>query len=203
MSNKLTKSEINNYGLYTLGTTLGNSLPMNYITIFMTDHLMISAALTGTILLIARILDFAASLTAGPIVQQSRPKWGKYRSWLIMLRWVIFLGICLQFLNTSGLPLPFRLAIVVAGYFMLHLSMNFLSLAQVGVHRSYGRHFNGRQSTSVRKIHSRSVIGLYHRCRNCGAPNQFLYSNGGRFKCVYSSCSALCFDLCCHRRHIG
>ena len=79
MSGKLTQSEINKYGFYTLAAGLGNAVPMSYITIFMTDHLMISAAVVGTLLLIARILDFAVSLAAGPIGQRSNLIWGKYR----------------------------------------------------------------------------------------------------------------------------
>ena len=104
MSNKLTQKEVNMYGFYTLASGLGNAVPMNYITMFMTDHLMISAAVVGTLLLVARIIDFAVSLAAGPIVQNSNLKWGKYRSWLLILRWVVFTGVCLQFVNTSALP---------------------------------------------------------------------------------------------------
>jgi Na+/melibiose symporter-like transporter len=87
----------------------------------------------ATILLIARIADFFVCLASGPIVQRSNLKWGKYRSWLIILRWVVFLGICLQFTNTSSLPLAARLVIVTLGYFMLHFSMNFIALSQFGI----------------------------------------------------------------------
>ena len=94
---------------------------------------MISAGIVATLLLIARIADFAVSLTAGAIVQKSNLKWDKYRSWLLILRWTIFAGCILQFVNTSTLPLPVRLVTVTLGYFLLHFSMNFVSLAQFGI----------------------------------------------------------------------
>ncbi len=159
MSGKLTQSEINKYGFYTLAAGLGNAVPMSYITIFMTDHLMISAAVVGTLLLIARILDFAVSLAAGPIVQRSNLKWGKYRSWLIILRWVTFIGVCLQFVNTSSLPLPARLVIVAVGYCMLHFSMNFTTLAQTGLLMSMaGTSMEDRTQLATRSIQA-STIG--------------------------------------------
>ncbi|HZK24022.1 MAG TPA: MFS transporter [Oscillospiraceae bacterium] len=130
---KLTTKEINMYGAYALASGIGIAIPMSYGVLFMTDHLMISTSIVATLLLVARILDFGVSLTAGAVVQKSNLKWGKYRSWLLILRWVVFTGICLQFINTTSLPMPVRLAIVVIGYFMLHFSMNYIALSQFGV----------------------------------------------------------------------
>ena len=133
MGKRLTDAEVNKYAFYTIASGLGIAVPMSYATIFFTDHLLISAGVVATILLIARIADFFVCLASGPIVQRSNLKWGKYRSWLIILRWVVFLGICLQFTNTSSLPLAARLVIVTLGYFMLHFSMNFIALSQFGI----------------------------------------------------------------------
>lgn len=133
MSGKLTQAEINKYAFYTITSGIGIAVPTSYATIFFTDHLMISAGVVATLLLVARIVDFAVSLTAGAVVQKSNLKWGKYRSWLLILRWVILLGCIFQFANTSSLPLPVRLIVVTLGYFMLHFSMNFVSLSQFGI----------------------------------------------------------------------
>lgn len=158
MSGRLKQSEINKYGFYTLASGLGNAVAMSYVTIYMTDHLLISAAVVGTLLLVTRILDFAVSLAAGPIVQRSNLKWGKYRSWLLILRWVVFLGVTLQFTNTSALSLPLRLAIVAIGYCMLHFSMNFTTLAQSGVLMSMaGSSMEDRTSLSTRSIQAATL----------------------------------------------
>jgi len=133
MGKRLTDAEVNKYAFYTIASGLGIAVPTSYATIFFTDHLLISAGVVATVLLIARIADFFVCLASGPIVQRSNLKWGKYRSWLIILRWVVFLGICLQFTNTSSLPLAARLVIVTLGYFMLHFSMNFIALSQFGI----------------------------------------------------------------------
>ncbi|MCR3922174.1 MAG: MFS transporter, partial [Firmicutes bacterium] len=133
MSSRLKESEILKYALYTITLGIGIAVPSSYAVIYFTDQLMISAAVVATLLLVARIVDFAVSLTAGAVVQKSNLKWGKYRSWLLILRWVVLGGCTLQFLNTSALPLAARLVIVTMGYFMLHFSMNFIALAQFGV----------------------------------------------------------------------
>lgn len=133
MMNNLTKSEVNKYGLYGFTTTIGVMVPMAYITIFMTENLLISAALMGTTLLIARIIDFFVGVSAGGIIEKTRMKWGKYRSWIVVLRWVIFGGIVLMFLDTSTLPMWVRVLTVIAGYVGLNASMNFAATAQYGI----------------------------------------------------------------------
>jgi len=131
--NRLSKAEINKYAFYAFASNVGFAVPMGYITIFMTENLLISAAVMGTTLLIARAVDFVIALMAGGIVEKSRFKWGKYRSWLIILRYVIFSGMILQFINTSSLPMGVRVLVVILGYCMLHCSMNFIATAQFGI----------------------------------------------------------------------
>ena len=172
MSGKLTQSEINKYGFYTLAAGLGNAVPMSYILV-MTDHLMISGGSRYS-LLIARILDFAVSLAAGPIVQRSNLKWGKYRSWLIILRWVTFIGVCLQFVNTSSLPLPVRLVIVAVGYCMLHFYELYYISANGLLYQ--WRYVDGRQNKTCCLIYpgfNHWDIIVQPRC----TLNQLFYSN--------------------------
>ena len=130
---KLTGSEVTRFGINGFTMMLGIMVPMSYITIFMTEQLMMSAALMGTILLTARILDFFIGLTAGGVIEKTRMKHGKYRSWYKILRWVVLIGVILQFMNTNALPLAAKVIIVFAGYIMLHGSMNYLAPAQFGI----------------------------------------------------------------------
>ena len=130
---RLSKSQVTTFGINGFTMMLGIMVPMSYITIFMTEQLMMSAALAGTILLTARIVDFFIGITAGGVIEKTRMKHGKYRSWYRILRWVVLIGVFLQFLNTNGLPLAAQVVIVFVGYLMLHGSMDYLAPAQFGI----------------------------------------------------------------------
>lgn len=130
---KLTNSEVNRFGVYGLASSLGIMVPMSYLTIFLTENIMMSAALMGTILLVARIIDFAIGLSSGGIIEKVKLKDGKYRSWFKILRWVVLIGVFMQFVNTSALPPIISITIVFIGYLMLHGSMNFLQTSQFGI----------------------------------------------------------------------
>lgn len=130
---KLDKSKINAYVFYTFASSVGVVVPLNYLNIFMTENLGYSAALMGTTLLIPRIIDFVVGLLAGGIIEKSRLKWGKFRSWIMIFRFVVFAGCAVLFLNTSALPVGTKMLITILGYVMLHCSMNFLQTAQFGI----------------------------------------------------------------------
>ncbi|KPU45194.1 putative symporter YjmB [Oxobacter pfennigii] len=148
---KLKSSEINAYAFYSFASSLAFAIPMSYLTIFMTENLLYSAALMGTTLLIARAIDFVIGLIAGSVVSKTNFKWGKYRSWLIILRFVVFFGIVIQFIDTSKLPTYTKMIVTILGYGMLHFSMNFIQTAQYGVLSAMaGSDMEDRDKLSIR-----------------------------------------------------
>lgn len=160
MSN-LTKKEINSYAMYTLSSTVGNMLPLSYITIFITENLLISAALMGTTLLIARTLDFMVGVVAGGIVEKAKLPWGKYRSWLVILKYTAFAGCVMQFTDTTSLPVAARAVIIVIGYCLLHFSMNFTTTAQYGILASMAKtSMEDRSTLSIRGGQAMAVANI-------------------------------------------
>lgn len=148
---KLEKSKINAYAFYAVATALGTAVPMSYLNIFMTENLLYSAALMGTTLLIARLIDFAIGLVGGGIVEKSRLKWGKFRSWIVILRFVVYIGCVLLFVDTSALSTVPKMVITIVGYLCIHGSMNFLQTAQFGILSSMaGSDMEGRNLLAVR-----------------------------------------------------
>ncbi|KPU43804.1 melibiose carrier protein [Oxobacter pfennigii] len=148
---KLSNKDINAYSFYSFSSNFGNTMPLSYLNMFLTENLGYGPAVMGSILLVARILDFSVGLVSGSIFQKTNLKWGKYRSWLIILRWVVFSGITIQFLNTSALPMGARVVITFIGYGMLHFSMNFIQTAQFGVLSSMaGSDMEDRSRLSIR-----------------------------------------------------
>lgn len=72
-------------------TTIGSFLILYY-----TDNVGISAAIVGTIMLLARVVDGIADLGIGVLIDRTHTKWGKARPWLL---WTALpMGIGLYFL---------------------------------------------------------------------------------------------------------
>ncbi|WKY48943.1 MFS transporter [Eubacteriaceae bacterium ES3] len=132
MDNRVSKLNVTRQTMYGFSSSLAVALQMTYITIFMTDGLLIPAAVMGTVLLAGRVIDFIIAVIAGGLIERIKMPWGKYRSWLLVFRWVILAGNILIFVNTANLALPIRLGIVLIGYVLMNASMTFLSTAQFG-----------------------------------------------------------------------
>lgn len=67
------------------GSNLGSAFLMTYLTYYMTDSMMISAAAGAMILLVARILDGVADLWMGTLIDRCKSKKGKARPWLLWM----------------------------------------------------------------------------------------------------------------------
>ena len=112
----LSSSQVNKYGFYLLTSSLAAMVQMTYLTIFMTDCIKIPAGIVATTLLVARVIDFFIGVICGGIIEKVRMPWGKYRSWLLVLRWVIVFSIVCSFFDTSAWPLGFRVGVSFIGY---------------------------------------------------------------------------------------
>ncbi|QSX08249.1 MFS transporter [Alkalibacter rhizosphaerae] len=161
MDNKITVKTQLTFAFFQFCSVMAVTIPMMYLTFYLTESVGMSAALMGTVLLIARIVDFIIGLVSGGVVEKSRMRWGTYRSWLIILKYVVFIGVCLQFWNTSSLPPVARGAVTIIGYIMMHGSMNFVSLAQYGlIQRRAGSDMNGRAKLSIAYARGMTVANI-------------------------------------------
>lgn len=98
MNDTLNK-DINKLTLQVFMQTVGSSMVMVYMNLFMTDYLMIAAATVSTALVIAKTIDLVFSVVAGPIMEKVRFKNGKYRPWLNIVKWLLFISFTLTYLN--------------------------------------------------------------------------------------------------------
>lgn len=158
---KLKKSEINAFAFYGFAATMFSTVSMSYTNIYMTDYLFYSAALMGTTLLFGRIVDFIIALMAGGIIEKSKLKWGKYRSWVKVCRFTLFAGTVLLFTNTSTLPSGSKVAITITAYILLHGSMDFLTTSQFGIlSQMAGTDLQARNTLSIKNGQARAVAGI-------------------------------------------
>ncbi|MBR3276945.1 MAG: MFS transporter [Eubacterium sp.] len=120
---KLTQGQLNGYAACNLSISFANMLQMSYLTIFMTDYIGIPTAVVATTLLAARFIDLLLSFVSGMIMERLNLPWGKYRSWLLLIRWVVVFSMVCMFFNTSTFPVAARVAISIVGYSLMNMCM--------------------------------------------------------------------------------
>ena len=132
-TNTLPRPDVFNYAFYMASEMILLMMPMTFMNIFFTDNLLISGALIGTVVGIARILDIIAGLLCGGIIQSARNKGVYYSKWITATRWIIACGVILMFANTSSMSLEVKLVVVFISYCMVNLCMNFIQTSQYNV----------------------------------------------------------------------
>jgi len=67
------------------GSNLGGAVVMTYLTIFLTDNMLISAASVSLILLASRFIDAFSDLWLGTMMDKCKSKMGKARPWILWM----------------------------------------------------------------------------------------------------------------------
>ena len=74
------------YGVGDFGFTLMSNVESYYFQAFLTDFAKFSTGTAGIISTVTTVVDACLSWIYGAIINSVKPKkWGRYRSWLIML----------------------------------------------------------------------------------------------------------------------
>ena len=90
------------YGVGDFGFTLMSNVETFYFNTFLTNVAMFTPALAGTIATITSVIDAALSWVYGVILDSAKPmKWGRYRSWLLILPWIVPFLFAFQFVKFS------------------------------------------------------------------------------------------------------
>jgi Na+/melibiose symporter-like transporter len=131
--NRLPKSAVNAYAIFVFTMMLAIMVPISFFNVFLTDNLMMSAALMGILVLISRPIDMVVGLISSPIMQRARQKGTKHGAWLMILRWFISIGAIFMFVNTTPLPMTARVVISITAYCAANCAMNFIQTAYYGI----------------------------------------------------------------------
>ena len=108
---------------YGLGDTASNfvwALMMNFIMYFYTDIFGITAAATGTMLLVARATDGLFDFFVGAVADRTRTRWGKFRPYLLWLCVPLAVVFVMAF-TTPAAAAPVKLAYAWLTYNLLML----------------------------------------------------------------------------------
>ena len=79
------------------GYNLGGAVLMTYLTFFLTDNMLISAASVSLILLFSRIIDAFTDIWMGSLIDKTKSKLGKARPWLLWMAAPAVISMALLF----------------------------------------------------------------------------------------------------------
>lgn len=127
------------YGFGDFGFTLMTNVETFYFNAFMTNVAGFSAALAGTVSTITSTVDACLSWIYGGIIDSVKPgKWGRYRTWLIMVPWIVPFLFAFQFLSISENQIA-SATVICAAFILSHIVWNFPYVANVAMISKAGR----------------------------------------------------------------
>jgi glucuronide carrier protein len=85
VSDKLSKKVLNFSGICDLGFTMFINIELYYWAAFLTDYAKFSLAMVTIILTLTSVIDCIWIPVSGWIIERCSFKWGKFRSWLIIV----------------------------------------------------------------------------------------------------------------------
>lgn len=113
------------YGVGDAGFKLMTNIETFYFTFFLTNLAGFSLALTATVGSIINIVDALLSWTYGAIINSTKPsKFGRYRSWLRLIPWIVPFLFAFQFIKVSDNPTVASTVIILGGI-ISHVVWNF------------------------------------------------------------------------------
>ena len=127
--NKLPESKVLQFAVFGAALALVTTVPVNTAIFFLVNDLAVSMAVGAMMLSVLGVLEVLFKLSSGILIQKANMKWGKYRSWIVILRWSIAIGSIVLFLNTQSMPLWVSITVFSVGYLALYASLEFARTA--------------------------------------------------------------------------
>ena len=105
----------------------------SFISVFMTDTMLIPAAADSVIMLVATLWDAINDPLMGGICDRTKTKYGSYRPYLLWLPAVLTVVSFLLFLNPSGLSTGQKIAWFSTFYILYGMSVTALTMPQMAL----------------------------------------------------------------------
>ena len=131
------------YGVGDCGFTLMTNVESYYFNFFLTNLAQFSLGTVSFITTLASAVDACLSWMYGAVLNSIRPrKWGRYRSWLVLLPWLVPFLYAFQFLKVGDGILS--IAVIVFAAVVSHVVWNFPYVANVSMISVAGKTANDR-----------------------------------------------------------
>ena len=104
------------YGVGDFGFNLMSSIESYYFNFFLTNLAQFALPVVTMITTVASTVDALLSWIYGAIINSSKPmKWGRYRSWLVAIPWIVPFLYAFQFVKFgSGIGSAVLIIVAVA-----------------------------------------------------------------------------------------
>src|SRR5699024_9576171 len=120
------------YGVGDCGFTLMSNIESYYFSFFLTNLAQFSLPMVTLITTISSTVDAALSWIYGAILNSIKPlKWGRYRSWLVVITWIELSLYALQFVKL-GVEW-FSIINIIVAPIASHVAWNFAYMAHVSI----------------------------------------------------------------------
>ena len=112
------------YGVGDCGFTLMTNVESYYFNFFLTNLAQFGMGTVSFITTVASAIDACLSWMYGAVLNSIKPKkWGRYRSWLVLLPWLVPFLYAFQFLKIGDGPLS--VVVIIAAAVLSHVVWNF------------------------------------------------------------------------------
>ncbi|NTU89637.1 MAG: Na+/melibiose symporter and related transporter [Actinobacteria bacterium] len=132
------------YGIGDFGFTFMTSVESYFFNFFLTNLAAFSLGTAGIITTVSSVVDAALSWIYGAILNSIKPKkWGRYRSWLVLLPWIVPFLFAFQFIRISDNEFLAATVITIAAI-VAKVTWNFPYVANVSMIAVAGKTPNDR-----------------------------------------------------------
>ena len=142
------------YGVGDFGFNIMNSVENYYFVFFLTNCAMLDPALAGVVSTVGSVIDAIVGWLWGAIINTIKPmKWGRYRSWLFIMPWVVPILFALDYWKFSDNPIVTAVCITIF-YVASHCCWDFPYVANVSMIAVVGK-------TPEDRAHLASTRGMW------------------------------------------
>lgn len=148
------------YGVGDCGFTLMTNVETYYFNFFLTNIAKFSVGTVAIITLVSSIVYACLSWIYGAILNAAKPmKWGRYRSWLLVVPWSVPFLFAFQFLKISGNEMVSAIVITIAAI-ISHIVWNFIYTANATMLTIAGGDAKGRAILSSTRATWYNLSGI-------------------------------------------
>ena len=149
------------YGVGDFGFTLMSNIETFFWNDFLVNLAGFAPTIAALIMTIASTVDACLSWCYGAILNAVKPKkWGRYRSWLIMLPWVVPILFAFQFLSLSS-NMTVSAVIIVAAAIISHFIWNLPWTANVTLISVMSKNADQRLQLASSRSTWNNAVGVF------------------------------------------
>lgn len=121
------------YGVGDFGFNMMNSVENYYFVFFLTNCAMLDPVLAGIVSTVGSVVDAIVGWLWGAIINTIKPmRWGRYRSWLLFMPWIVPILFALDYVKFSEDPIITAVLITVF-YIASHCCWDFPYVSNVSL----------------------------------------------------------------------